>query len=886
LLAGALAAFGGLGLPAAYGASLQQVSNWGVSGLPSDVTMFIYVPDRVAANPPVLALIHYCGGTASAVFGQAQGGGIVSAADQYGFIIVAPSSGRCWDVQSNKTWTRDGGGDSHAIRQMVRYAIDNRSGNPDRVYATGDSSGGMMTELLLALYPDVFKGGAAFAGMPAACRGTSESGSGGGYSGACAGGSVTHTAQQWGDIARMLAPGYVGHRPRVQLFHGDADTTIRYANHTEAIKEWTNVLGLSTAPTTTDTGVALGSHQATRQRWQNACGQVVLDAFTSIGGDHGPSDALFKAQYVIPFLGLDKTGAVDPEVQQCGAGGAGGGAGGAGGGAGGQGGSAGTGTGGAAGRGGAGGTVGRGGNGGGGAGGSGGKGGAAGDGGTSGVAGTQGQGGAQGGGGNGGATGTGGSGGAVGGGSGLGGASGGTGAGGSAGTGGASSSGGSGGSPPDDIDSGSSGCSCALGNSNSDQRVDISVLALGLALASLARARRRRNCEPAVATTSFVPALVLAIVAGAACMPAAAPGNEIGGRGGHAAGGGRGGDGGSAGSGGSAGIAGVSGGGGGGAGGGTTTGRGGTGGNDTGVAGTGGSGMGGTGASGGSGGAVDGGPPDAGPGGSGGSGFGGRGGASGGGGIAGAGGAGRGGTAGTMSSNDRMAAQVLDGFAILKPCVSSFRPSGNANNSGDCCCEELAANENQQITKQFGGDAGVTYNVKLRIAGVAERYWYSGGTLDPAGKIFYTGGLPTIHSTAAPNSNLRAGQGACKVHPPETDSQFALPFTVPTEIRPSDGCYNGFNIFALTVASPKQSYYLNYTTDFDGIDRQPHSVYKTDYTITIPITGQARLDFFTIDGDHHQVTNNGTMTLPNLKTAQPYNGNFLELTVVDVTRAN
>jgi hypothetical protein len=39
----------------------------------------------------------------------------------------------------------------------------------------------------------------------------------------------------------------------------------------------------------------------------------------------------------------------------------------------------------------------------------------------------------------------------------------------------------------------------------------------------------------------------------------------------------------------------------------------------------------------------------------------------------------------------------------------------------------------------------------------------------------------------------------------------------------------------------------------------------------------------TIDGDHHQVTNNGTMTVPNVKTAQPYNGNFFELTV-DVTR--
>jgi len=233
-----------------------------------------------------------------------------------------------------------------------------------------------------------------------------------------------------------------------------------------------------------------------------------------------------------------------------------------------------------------------------------------------------------------------------------------------------------------------------------------------------------------------------------------------------------------------------------------------------------------------------------------------------------------------------MAAQVLDGFSILKPCVNTFRPSGNPNNAGDCCCEELAANENQNITRQFGGDPNVTYNVRLRIAGVAERYWYSGGTFDQMAKEFYTGGLPTIHSSAAPNSNLGPGQGACKVHPPETDGQFRLPFTVPTEIRPSDGCYNGFNIFALTVSSPKQSYYLNHTTDFDGNDRQPHSVYKTDYTVTIPIQGQAQLNFYTIDGDHHQVTNNGTMTVPDVKTPQPYNGNFLELTVLEVTRAN
>src|SRR5689334_8095833 len=119
-----------LGAPSATAATPQMVSNWGASGVPSDISMWMYVPDNVGTNPPILVLIHYCGGTASAVFGQAQGGGIVSAADQHKFVIVMPSSGRCWDVQSNKTRTRDGGGDSHAIRQMVTYAVSSRGGNP------------------------------------------------------------------------------------------------------------------------------------------------------------------------------------------------------------------------------------------------------------------------------------------------------------------------------------------------------------------------------------------------------------------------------------------------------------------------------------------------------------------------------------------------------------------------------------------------------------------------------------------------------------------------------------------------------------------------------------------------------------------------------------
>jgi acetylxylan esterase len=311
----------GLLIPmAARAASLKQVSGWngGVS-LPSDVTMSIYVPDKLAANPPIVTVIHYCGGTAQAVFGQAKD--IVTAADQFGFILIFPAqthSGGCWDVSSKKSQTHDGGGDTHAIAQMVKYTIAQYKANADRVYSTGDSSGGMMTQLLMAVYPDVFKGGSAFAGVPAGCSNVFDG------TGLC--GLSAQTAQQWGQRVKDMYPTYTGHRPRVQLIHGDADTTITYKNYGESIKEWTNVLGLSTDPTTTtSSGITLGSHQGKRQEWKSSCGYVVLDGLTSVGGDHGPSDCLFIGKYVLPFLGLDSqaavNAAVDPEIAQCGGGG-------------------------------------------------------------------------------------------------------------------------------------------------------------------------------------------------------------------------------------------------------------------------------------------------------------------------------------------------------------------------------------------------------------------------------------------------------------------------------------------------------------------------------------------------------------------------------------
>ncbi len=321
-LLGAIA--GGALVPAsAFAAGLTgPVSGWN-SGVPSYISMYEYVPAKLAASPPVVVAAHYCGGSASAMFGFTGMPAIEAAADKYGFVMIFPqttnpaTSAKCWDVGSKASLTHDGGGDTQAIAEMVKYEVSKRNADATRVYMMGASSGAMLTEAMLAVYPDVFKAGAEFSGVPAGCWSDGWSAASN-WGGTCASGNDSMSAQQWGDLVRGMDPGYSGYRPRIQLWHGTADTTINYNNQKEAIKEWTNVLGLATNPNSTDTTSTAGF---TIEKWQSTCGYTVLEAHTQANGGHTtPIDS----NSVVSFFGLDKTGA-DPEITACGGSGAGGG---------------------------------------------------------------------------------------------------------------------------------------------------------------------------------------------------------------------------------------------------------------------------------------------------------------------------------------------------------------------------------------------------------------------------------------------------------------------------------------------------------------------------------------------------------------------------------
>jgi acetylxylan esterase len=308
----------------AEAASVTMVdrATWGANGVPDYVTMYVYVPDQLAESPPVLVACHSCGTPVSGYVNSISG--IRAAADANGFIIVLPeATGRnCWDVGTAQSLFHDGGGDTQAIAQMVSYTLGQYDGDPSRVYVMGGSSGAMMTQALLAVYPDIFRAGSARAGVAAGCwsDGFDPSNQ---WSGNCANGTTTKSAQAWGDQVRAMYPGYTGHRPRVQLFHGTADTTIRYANFAESIKEWTNVLGLAETPTSSDETTTSVSTYA-RQFWENECGYTVLEAWAGQNGSHSMA---YEENAILEFFGLDEEGGADPEPPCGGSSGAGGGGG-------------------------------------------------------------------------------------------------------------------------------------------------------------------------------------------------------------------------------------------------------------------------------------------------------------------------------------------------------------------------------------------------------------------------------------------------------------------------------------------------------------------------------------------------------------------------------
>jgi poly(hydroxyalkanoate) depolymerase family esterase len=129
---------------------------------------WLYLPNRLPAQAPLVVALHGCTQTAAA---YVIGSGWWRLADAHGFALLLPEQtdannpGLCFRWY-DPAQTRRGQGEAGGIAAMIAEAQAHHNLDPARCAVTGLSAGGAMTMTMLACYPELFSAGAPIAGVP------------------------------------------------------------------------------------------------------------------------------------------------------------------------------------------------------------------------------------------------------------------------------------------------------------------------------------------------------------------------------------------------------------------------------------------------------------------------------------------------------------------------------------------------------------------------------------------------------------------------------------------------------------------------------------------------------------------------------------------------
>ncbi len=259
--------------PSAF--ALTAVSSFGSN--PGALQMFKHVPASMPAGAPLVIAMHGCTQTAAAY----EATGWTALANKYKFYVVYPqqtssnNQNKCFNWFESGDIAR-GAGEALSIKQMVDNMKASHSIDGNRVYVTGLSAGAFMTNVMAATYPDVFAGGAPVAGGPYKCGiGTSAAFS-------CMSPGVNKTAADWGNLARGGYSGYTGRKPKMSIWHGSSDYTVKNMNMTETMEQFTNYAGIDQTADVSDT-VGGFPHKV----YKNGSGTPWVETYSITNMGHG-----------------------------------------------------------------------------------------------------------------------------------------------------------------------------------------------------------------------------------------------------------------------------------------------------------------------------------------------------------------------------------------------------------------------------------------------------------------------------------------------------------------------------------------------------------------------------------------------------------------------
>jgi len=293
---------------------LSALKNFGTD--PGSLSADTYIPKNFPKNGPLVVVLH---GNSQSPESYDIGSGWSTLADECGIALLFPGQRLTNNLIGSFNWfetddSQRGGGEPLSIRHMIKQVVDDHAVDPSRVFITGMSSGGAMTSVMLATYPEVFAGGAIIAGLP---YGTANN-------------MMEAIIRMHGfgspsdnqlDTLVRGASQFTGPWPTISVWHGDVDATVDNINASSIVGQWQKIHKVEGSPTRVETVDGYP-----REVWCDADGRVVIEQYTigemghgtpiSAEGDKGLGEAgeymlevgISSTRHIADFWGLTQSG--------------------------------------------------------------------------------------------------------------------------------------------------------------------------------------------------------------------------------------------------------------------------------------------------------------------------------------------------------------------------------------------------------------------------------------------------------------------------------------------------------------------------------------------------------------------------------------------------
>lgn len=216
-------------------------------------TVRMFAPSTPAAKPSLVLMLHGCTQSADDFAAATK---MDDVAEENGFVVAYPEqdtlgTNGCWQWYSTSHQSRDGG-EPQELADIAEAVATAHGVSPDRVYVAGISSGGAMSVVLGATYPDRFAAIGVVAGLEYKAA-ISYAGS---FSATLSGGPDPDTQAA---LAHAAMGSYARVVPTI-VINGTADGVVAPINGDQVTQQWrkTNELVLgdgSIADPTSDTGM-------------------------------------------------------------------------------------------------------------------------------------------------------------------------------------------------------------------------------------------------------------------------------------------------------------------------------------------------------------------------------------------------------------------------------------------------------------------------------------------------------------------------------------------------------------------------------------------------------------------------------------------------------